>query len=72
MNLKEHKAALIEAVELTEEELKEAITEGKKRKYFKLKHASYWDSIAHVEKSLKTKTPGSAPVVDMIDVRPNQ
>lgn len=29
-------------IELTEQEIKEAIHEGKKRKYYKLKNASYW------------------------------
>ena len=31
-----------DAVELTEDELKAAILEGKKRKYFREKHADYW------------------------------
>lgn len=29
-------------IELTEEEKQEALLEGKKRKYFKLKHEQYW------------------------------
>ena len=31
-------------ITLTEEELKEAIVEGKKRKYFKEKNKEYWQS----------------------------
>jgi len=42
MNIKERNAALVEAVELTEDELREAILEGKRKKYFKEKHADYW------------------------------
>lgn len=42
MTIKERNALLIESVVLTEEELKEAITEGKRKKYFKEKHKTYW------------------------------
>ena len=42
MNIKELNDSLIEQVILTEDEIKEAITEGKKRKYFKNKHKEYW------------------------------
>lgn len=31
-----------EEVQLTEQEIKEALLEGRKRKYFKLKHQEYW------------------------------
>ena len=33
----------IEKIVLTDEEIKEAIFEGKKRKYFHVKHKPYWD-----------------------------
>lgn len=31
-----------EAIELTDDEVKEAILEGKKKKYFHEKHSEYW------------------------------
>ena len=31
-----------EKIELTEEEIKEALFEGKKKKYFKEKHKNHW------------------------------
>lgn len=71
MSIKERNAALIEAVELTPEEWEEAIREGKRKKFFHLKHKLHWDSIAHVEKLRKIKTPESAQVVDMSDVKRN-
>jgi len=43
MTIKEQKALLIEQVVLTDEEVKEAIIEAKKRKYFKEKHKDYWN-----------------------------
>lgn len=41
-----------DSVELTEEELKAAILEAKKKKYFKIQHAEYWAS----QESKKGKT----------------
>ena len=29
-------------IELTDEEMKDAILEGKRKKYFRMKHGSYW------------------------------
>jgi len=72
MNIKERNAALIEAVELTEEELKEAITEAKKKKYFHNKHKDYWLCTAHVEKDRKIEKQVSALVVEESDVKLNQ
>lgn len=34
-----------DSVELDDEELKAAILEGKKRKYFKTKHQDYWQKL---------------------------
>ena len=44
-----------DAVELTEDELKAAILEGKKRKYFREKHADYWQD--HEKPTRKKKEP---------------
>jgi hypothetical protein len=33
---------IYDSIELTSEELQEAISEGKKKKWFKLSHSQYW------------------------------
>lgn len=71
MTVKERNALLIESVVLTEEELKEAITEAKKKKYFHNKHKDYWLCTANVESDQKIKTQVSALVVPGSDVKPN-
>jgi len=38
-----------ESIELTEEEIKAAIYEAKKKKYFHEKHKEYWQSLEHAE-----------------------
>ena len=48
-------AALIEAIELTEDEIKAAILEGKRKKYFKLKHEDYWKEQEYKPKKDKPK-----------------
>lgn len=41
---------LYEAVNLTEQEIKEALLEGRKRKFFKEKHRNYWHAQELVKK----------------------
>ncbi len=41
---------LYEAIELTEDEIKAAILEGKKKKYFYLKTKDYWQSLETTRK----------------------
>jgi hypothetical protein len=71
MNIKERNAALIEAVSLTDEEWNEAILEGKRKKFFHLKHKLHWDSIAYVEKSRKIEQLASVPAAPGNDAKPN-
>lgn len=47
--------ALINAVELTEEETALAIFEGKRKKFFNLKHKDYWQSLDKT-KNAKART----------------
>lgn len=42
--------ALVEAVELTEEEKKEGELEAKRKKYFKEKHKEYWEKLEYKKK----------------------
>lgn len=39
-----------EEVQLTEQEIKEALLEGKKRKFFKLRHQDYWSNAEQIKK----------------------
>ena len=56
-----------EKVELTEEETKEAILEGKKKKYFRLKHADDWKH----DPDLKG-AGDDYPVIEVKPTTPNQ
>lgn len=52
----EANAALVEAMDLTEDEFKAAITEGKRKKFFKLKHGHLWNALTETVDRLKTKS----------------
>lgn len=72
MNIKERNALLIESVELTDEEIRESILEGKRKKYFHNKHKNYWSCIAPAETDQKTKTPASVQAAEESDAKQSQ
>lgn len=44
-----------ESIQLTEEEVKLALLEGRKRKYFYERSKEYWESLENVEVNIKPK-----------------
>lgn len=49
MTIVEQNRLEIESIVLTEQEYKEALFEGKKKKYFKEKHSGYWIELENLK-----------------------